>query len=82
MGGTEINNIEEGNSKEWSQQLKSQLSRPHEKWTTRSIKKMQKYIYTNAATLKPTRGELERRILKEAIDIINASETWQKGGKL
>jgi len=45
MEGTEINNIEEGNSREWSQQLKSQLSRPREKWATRSIKNVEIYLY-------------------------------------
>lgn len=43
--GAEINNIEEGNSKERAQQLKSQLSRSHEKWAMRSIKNVKIYLY-------------------------------------
>lgn len=80
MEGAEINNIKEGNSKEWVQQLKSQLSRPHEKWATRSIKNVKIYLYKCCNSGAPKRWT--RLILKEIIDIINASATWQKGRKL
>lgn len=45
MEGAEINNVKEGNGKEWAQQLKSLLSRSREKWATRSIKKKNAKIY-------------------------------------